>query len=338
MEIHYFQRYHQRENVVTANSMLLLSRLYTFSSDKFYKFLKSSILPEDANIELKATLQTKSMNSVPDAVISQESFKVVIETKLYDKFSYTQLVNHTKAFGNENYKILLSLSVNGLPKVTEKKLNEYLSKTNIDNKLAIIHKHMTFEELIEKVEENLDDRDYEMLDILNDFRNFCYDTGLMSYSWKWLKIRAVGATYETNRKLNLYYDGAESRGHSGFDYLGLYTNKNVRAVGRIISRIVANIDNGNLNYSLEQGEINDEIKNRIIAAIEDSKSYGYNLIDIPHRFFVVDSFVETDFRKDSKGGLWGDRSIDLFDLLKKNINKETTSSELAEALKGRTWK
>lgn len=34
MKIHYFQRYHEKENVATANTMLLLSRLYSYSSDK----------------------------------------------------------------------------------------------------------------------------------------------------------------------------------------------------------------------------------------------------------------------------------------------------------------
>lgn len=41
MKIHYFQRYHQGEDVATANTMLLSSRLYQYSSDKFYLFLKS---------------------------------------------------------------------------------------------------------------------------------------------------------------------------------------------------------------------------------------------------------------------------------------------------------
>ena len=30
MKIHYFQRYHEKENVATANTMLLLSRLYQY--------------------------------------------------------------------------------------------------------------------------------------------------------------------------------------------------------------------------------------------------------------------------------------------------------------------
>lgn len=40
MKIHYFQRYHKGEDVDTANTMLLLSRLYAYSPNKFFQFLK----------------------------------------------------------------------------------------------------------------------------------------------------------------------------------------------------------------------------------------------------------------------------------------------------------
>lgn len=40
MKIHYFQRYHKGEDVATANTMLLLSRLYVYSPNKFFQFLK----------------------------------------------------------------------------------------------------------------------------------------------------------------------------------------------------------------------------------------------------------------------------------------------------------
>lgn len=52
MKIHYFQRYHAKENVATANTMLLLSRLYSYSPDKFFKFLNSEYLSEKFNPEI----------------------------------------------------------------------------------------------------------------------------------------------------------------------------------------------------------------------------------------------------------------------------------------------
>ena len=40
MKIHYFQRYHTKENVATTNTMLLLSRLHKYSSDILFCFLQ----------------------------------------------------------------------------------------------------------------------------------------------------------------------------------------------------------------------------------------------------------------------------------------------------------
>ena len=75
MKIHYFQRYHQGEDVATANTMLLLSRLYQYSPDKFYLFLQSICAPNavwDFNPELSFNLQVNAPNSRLDAVISQQ--------------------------------------------------------------------------------------------------------------------------------------------------------------------------------------------------------------------------------------------------------------------------
>ena len=57
MKIHYFQRYHEKENVATANTMLLLSRLYSYSSDKFFRFLKSEYFSDSFDPEIIFTLQ-----------------------------------------------------------------------------------------------------------------------------------------------------------------------------------------------------------------------------------------------------------------------------------------
>lgn len=94
MNIHYFQRYHNKENVVTANTMLLLSRLYNYSSDKFYRLLKTYFFGESFEPEISFALQERSDESVPDAAILQPSFKIIVETKLHNQFSLDQLEHH----------------------------------------------------------------------------------------------------------------------------------------------------------------------------------------------------------------------------------------------------
>ena len=94
MHIHYFQRYHSKENVDTSNTMLMLSRLYNYNADKFFTMLNDLILQQDESPELAFELQVSGDGSVPDAVISQKSFKIVVETKLYGQFNKVQLVHH----------------------------------------------------------------------------------------------------------------------------------------------------------------------------------------------------------------------------------------------------
>ena len=110
MKIHYFQRYHAKENVATANTMLLLSRLYSYSPDKFFKLLNSKYLSEIFNPEIIFTLQEKSIDSIPDAIITQESFKIVVETKMSDWFYEDQLMRHLNSFKNESCKIIITLA------------------------------------------------------------------------------------------------------------------------------------------------------------------------------------------------------------------------------------
>ena len=58
MQVHYFQRYQQKENVMTANTLLLLSRLYDYSPRKFYRFLKQcSIYNESVELDISFEMQ-----------------------------------------------------------------------------------------------------------------------------------------------------------------------------------------------------------------------------------------------------------------------------------------
>ncbi|WDC83386.1 hypothetical protein PL321_11575 [Caloramator sp. mosi_1] len=125
MKIHYFQRYHAKENVATANTMLLLSRLYSYSPDKFFRFLKSEFFSDSFEPEIVFNLQEKSTESIPDATITQESFKIVVETKMSDWFYSDQLLRHLKSFGDEKYKVIITLAPELM--APEKKKN---SRTN----------------------------------------------------------------------------------------------------------------------------------------------------------------------------------------------------------------
>jgi hypothetical protein len=60
--------------------------------------------------EIVFNLQEKSVESIPDATITQESFKIVVETKMSDWFYTDQLLRHLKSFSDEKYKVMITLA------------------------------------------------------------------------------------------------------------------------------------------------------------------------------------------------------------------------------------
>lgn len=73
----------------------------------------------------------------------------------------------------------------------------------------------------------------------------------------------------------------------------------------------------------------------IDKAIQEGFTFGYNLKAFKHRYFFVDKFYETDFKKVSKGGAMGTRIFDLTEILQTEEIPET--EEIAELLKSKTW-
>ena len=338
MLTHYFQRYHQKENVETANAMLLISRLYAYSHTKFYDFLLD-LFEEDKSFEPICDMQVQNINSIPDAVISQPSFKIVIETKLYNQFNIDQLVRHLSSFQNEDYKLLLTLDPNILKPKIKNEIQNYIKQNN----LKIKYIHLTFSEYISKIKNILDEiRDYDFLDIVNDYENCCSYNDLLTNSENKMVVRPVGDTIAKNIELNLYYDNAE-RGYSHCNYLGLYHMKSIQAIGKIICRAIIsvknkasqNLDIHDINIEVEDGIITDEMKKNCILAIKDAFNYNYDLISASHRFFFVDKFYATSFKKITPNPLRGKKIFDLTDILKKN--SFSGAEEISNLLNTQTW-
>ncbi|WP_336016918.1 hypothetical protein [Fusobacterium polymorphum] len=340
MKIHYFQRYHAKENVATANTMLLLSRLYSYSPDKFFKFfrfLNSEYCSTSFNPEIVFTLQEKSIDSIPDAAITQESFKIVVETKMSDWFYEDQLLRHLNSFNNETYEIMITLAPELMAKDKKESFEEKIKEFNQKQKHQVIHVNTTFETIANAVGEVLDERDYEIQAILNDYWEYCYNDGLISVSeaWKYMRMQLAGVTFDFNIESNIYYDNAE-RSFREHNILGLYKNKSVRAIGKIIGRFTAIKTNTGVEYECELGELTDERKEAILKTMEEAELlYGYNLKTIKHRYFFVEKFYETDFKKITPKAPMGTRIFDLTQVL--DTNDVSDIKELAQKLKEQTW-
>lgn len=336
MKVHYFQRYHSKENVATANTMLLLSRLYSYSPEKFFKLLKSEIFSDIFEPEMTFRMQERNKNSVPDATITQEGFKIVVEAKMTDWFYEDQLIRHLSAFGDEKHKVLVTIAPKFMEEGKKRSFEKQLKEYNESQKYRVIHLNTTFEELTNMIQSVLVDKDDEMKNVIEDYIEFCYQSELILVpdSWKYMRIQLAGTTFDFNVKESVYYDNAE-RGFRMHDYLGLYKNKSVRAVGKIVARITAVETEGQIEFEAEFGELTETRKEKIYKAMNDSVSYGYDLRSTKHRYFFVDQFYETDFRKQSPRASMGTRIFDLTKILETNEVPDVKT--IAELLRNKTW-
>lgn len=63
--------------------------------------------------------------------------------------------------------------------------------------------------------------------------------------------------------------------------------------------------------------------------------FNCNIGDQKHKYFIIDEFYDTDYKKNSFGGLQEHKYFDLNERLEKNI--PTTIRELANKLKDIEW-
>ncbi|MBQ8843492.1 MAG: hypothetical protein IJ016_01705 [Elusimicrobiaceae bacterium] len=336
MKAHYFQRYTQRENVATANTILLLSRFYQYSSGKFFRFLKENFLADSFEPELSFNLQVKKgqSSSVPDATIEQESFKIVLETKLNgEKFEVNQLIEHLKSFNNEKCKILLTLAPS---RMVGKTKNEFESELKDCEKGAfpVIHVNLTFEELSQLIQKTLDERDYEMQDILDDYISYCEYDKLFSDKKNKLFVQLAGKTFDFNIENNLYYNKV-SRGETPYGYLGLYKEKSARCIGKVFAKFIANGLEDIQLVDKYGKSIDDERKKECEKKIKLAMKENPDLLKRPHYYFFVEQFYETDFKKITPKAPLGMRKFDLTEIL--NQKDLPSTEKIAELLKTKTW-
>ena len=108
----------------------------------------------------------------------------------------------------------------------------------------------------------------------------------------------------------------------------------MKAIGKIQAIITAIRNNdGELEFRAERGIITDSHKEAIARAIEDGKQYGYDLNS--ERYFFVDRFYETDFRKITPRAPMGSRIFDLTQILE--TEKLPNPDQLAKLLSEKTW-
>lgn len=337
--IHYFPRYSQKENMVTNNTMLLFSRLYNNSPEKFRRFINAIL--EESEIELDTTVrfkqQEKGKGSIPDGMIEQESFKIIIETKLYGQEEIQQIKNHWNAFENEDKQIFLWINKNPISKKYHENIIGHLNKFNEENNLSVGFASTTFKDICVCFDETLQEYDFEMKALIEDFEAFCDECDLIDNADTTIRVVLTGQTFEDNLKNNIYYNPID-RGYKSTKYIGLYKNKAVRAIGETICCVDASYDiytDSIKIIEVQYGILSDQMRDTLKKVINDARGKYAHAFNEGQRFFFVNEYFITEYAKKSKGGLMGTRYIDLVEV--EDFKKEMAVGEIADLLKTKEW-
>lgn len=334
-EVYYFQRYHSKENAHSSNALLLLKRLYYYSPKLFYRVISKWIDVEEDTFLPNFLTQTKAIKSVPDFCIKQNGFKIIVEAKeKYNQFTENQMRNHIESLIHDNIKTHIMIAL--APKFSENDNRIFDLVKKEDIKLI----SLTYIDLYNDIKEVCDlYHDSEMLEILEEYEDYCNEEGLIDYSDSTIMVRLAGSTMNCNINpdIFLYYDNAEHK-YEGFRYIGLYSNKKVQYIGEVKKVIRA--------YENESGvpeyegliphkyEVTYQDKTRINKAMQNQKEL-YDNTHTPHCYFLVEKFIPVEnFYKNSSMALYGKKK---FYLQQFGLPPKSSVEKIADAMKNKTW-
>lgn len=328
-KITYFQRYHQKENWITNSTLLLLTRLHRFDPFKFQKFFESVFKETELAVGVRFNQQVKGAGSIADGVLEQQGFKIVIETKLYDNFNRTQLKQHVELFnGYTGTAVLLALSTNKVNKAKVSEIAKDVKKINPSVNFA----SLSYKDLADSIFSVLSETDFEMREIVLDYIALCQERKLISLKNQTMLVVTTGLSLAENLKYHLYYDPADRTHSLPFEYIGLYNEKAIRAVGRVIHEVVCEYQRGKLIDIDGLENLSAVEKNRIKEMIENTPYYD---LTTNTRFFVVEHFYPTMSPK-RKGSVRGKQYIFLNDQYP-DFKDDMSAEEVAGLINNKFW-
>ena len=333
--LHTFPRYVTAENLVTNNTLILLNRIYLDSRKRFEELVLSVW---DRGVEapkfgLKFTQQERGAASVPDGVISQDSVKFVIETKLHDVFDVGQVRRHFDELSRAEHRFALLLG-SGVINTASAEMTALQREADAR---GIALAAITFAELVERVRKLYERHHEEMVELIADYEAFCDSRDLLPQDEWTVFVPPCGQSLSHNLSERLYYCQSE-RSIRRTRYLGIYADKSVQAIGRI-ARVVENpvVDLDQRTLLPEPGTAAptaDETE-RILRACEAARALGWE-IEEGHKFFLCDELAPTDFRKRTAGGIQNRRYLNLRHLLAPQA-VPADLDQLAASLRSLTW-
>ncbi len=320
---------------MTNNVLLMLSRLYQINPSYYADYMAAITEASDGYEVIPSFMQQvgNKGNGIIDGYIQIPASKVIIETKLSSLELKGKLLKYTESFEQAEHKILLHLSSQRYSEADEREINEALK--SMVKGAPVFFYSKTFEEFTVQLDLLAREHPYEksLRELADDFNDYCESGGLISNDRHILRAMACGQSFDLNVKHQFYFDDA-ARGYRPFTYLGIYSWKSVRHIGKVENMIVADYSaTAGLTVIESEKPVTEQQEDRLIQAIEESVAAGWR-IETGHRFFLLNDFHETDFQKTSPGGIFRVRYFNLKDTLG---NVPDITASIAEQLNQQTW-
>lgn len=324
-KIHYFQRYSSKENAVTNNTLQLIGRIYSYSPLKASRFL-TDLTGEPIEIGIEINQQVRDGGAVPDGQVIQRSFKILIEAKVDTPPDIEQLARHANTFSGEHQRILLLL--------TKEPVEDH-KKSEIKGRIpGITFCSITYKDICEVSKTLFESYEEEMHALVDDYEEYCNDTGLFDQSKQLMRIVPCGYTLEISKKYGIHFYPSD-RGYTKHRFVGIYKDKTVSAIWKIDSIFDVKYEEDNLEKTLIEGRDTDDYDDNLIAIIKSvEKKLGWDITK-GRRFFCGNP-VETNYKKSSSGGIQGPRFMNLQKVVGKDCDT-LDIAEIAEALKNKQW-
>jgi hypothetical protein len=326
-KIHYFQRYSSVENTVTNNTLQLIARIYEYSPIQASKLL-NEITGANVEIGIAIQQQTRHKDSVPDGLITQQGFKILIEAKVDAAIDTDQLVRHARSFSNESVKILLLLTKQSISKTLIQETKRAICK--VDD--TVLFCNVTYQRICRSVQGLFKEYEHEIVSLVEDYVEYCNDSHLYDQSSYLMRVLPCSDTYVLNKEYGIYFQPSD-RNCTDHAFVGIYANKSVQSIWQIESVYDVAWNGTSLKKNFVSGvDSGSKYDQKIIAIIEAARNEcGYKVSD-GCRFYCGEPF-ETDFKKTSPGGIQGARFFNLKDV----IGDFSDAEEAANLLSFKTW-
>jgi hypothetical protein len=323
-----FSGYSQKENRTTNYCLLILKIIYE-ENPKFLAEILSGLVGYDMAevIGVKFRQQEKKTSSIPDGLISQRSFTIFIETKNFDWFYNSQLESHLTALNEEASGIKILLALGNFERDIEDRFNDVKKLCEDKFKNKIFFSPVSFEDFINAVD--LPSLSKNISDAVKEFRSYLDEEGLLSSWQNWLDVINCAGLPEDVLDGNVYMCPAEggAYSHGRCKYFGMYRQKTVEKIALI--KAVVDIESENEAKLLWKN-----VSEKTAQLIKDAQEKVSNLRpgEYPTRVFLLENLHDTDFKKDSPGGMLGSKQY--FDIARA---KMSSAEDLAKYLNGRQW-